>query len=134
MTYLEWNDQLAEHFFPPAKAGRKVHLFATQELIDKLGQASGESFSNFVEAVKTGPPWAHRSGLCQRALEALTDWRSRSLKWPPYIAYLVLFVIAGGIEENFPAHSVLPAPKKSGWRGARATRAAIVRQDVRSMG
>jgi hypothetical protein len=105
MTYLEWNDQLAEHFFSPAKAGRKVHLFATQELIDKLGQASGESFSDFVEAVKTGPPWAHRSGLCQRALEALTDWRSRSLKWPPYIAYLVLFVIAGGIEENFPAHS-----------------------------
>lgn len=105
MTYLEWNDQLAEHFFSPAKAGRKVHLFATQELIDKLGQASGESFSDFVEAVKTGPPWAHRSGFCQRALEALTDWRSRSLKWPPYIAYLVLFVVAGGIEENFPAHS-----------------------------
>lgn len=105
MTYLEWNDQLAEHFFSPAKAGRKVHLFATQELIDKLGRASEESFLNFVEAVKMGPPWAHRSSLCQRALEAVTDWRSRSLKWPPYIAYLALFVIAGGIEENFPAHS-----------------------------
>ena len=105
MTYLEWNNRLADHFFSPAKAGRKVHLFATQELIEKIGQASGEGFANFVEAVKAGPAWAHRSGLCQRALEALHGWRDRNLQVPPYIAYLSLFVIAGGIEENFPAHS-----------------------------
>lgn len=105
MTYLEWNDRLAEHFFSPGKAGRKVHLFATQELIEKIGQPSGDDFANFVEAVKTGPPWVRRSGLCQRALEAVHGWRNRNLALPPYIAYLALFVIAGGIEENYPAHS-----------------------------
>ena len=81
MTFLEWNDSLAEHFFPAAKAGKKVHLFATHELIERLGRASGDDFENFVKAVKTGPSWAHRSGLCQRALEALHGWRRRGLRY-----------------------------------------------------
>jgi len=112
MTYLEWNDRLAEHFFSTAKAGRKVHLFATHELIKKIGEAWGDGVPEFVAAVKTGPPWAHRSGLCQRALEALADWRLKQLEQPPYIAYLALFVIAGGIEEDFPAHAYYPRLRK----------------------
>ena len=108
MTYLEWNDRLAEYFFPPAKAGRKVHLFATHELIERLGQASADGFENFVEAVKAGPSWARRSGHCQRALEATDGWRARGLPFPPYIAYLALFVIAAGLEDDSPPHAYYP--------------------------
>src|SRR5206468_1565247 len=108
MTYLEWNDLLAEHFFKTGHSGRKVQLFATRELIDKLGQPVGEQFDSFINAVKTGPPWAHRSGLCQCALEALHGWRNRGLKFPPYITYLVLFVIAAGTEEDFAPHAYYP--------------------------
>lgn len=112
MTYLEWNDCLAEHFFSPAKAGRKVHLFATHELIENLGHPSGDGFQGFVEAVKAGPPWAHRNGLCQRALEALAGWRAKGRELPPYIAYLALFVIAAGLEEDFPPHAYYPRLRK----------------------
>ena len=109
MTYLQWNDRIAEYFFSPTKAGRKVSLFATHELIDRLGQASSGDFKDFITAVKTGPTWAHRSGLCQCAVEALRDWRARRLEYPPYVAYLALFVIAGGTEdEDFPSHAYYP--------------------------
>jgi hypothetical protein len=104
MEYLEWNTRLAEHFFSPENAGRKVYLYATRELIESVGRQSGGTFGEFIEAVKRGPEWAHRSGLCQRVLEAMTGWRSRSLPYPPYIASLSLFVIAAGLEGDFEPH------------------------------
>ena len=55
MNYLEWNTKIAEHFFSHDKAGRKIYLFVTQELIEQFGQPQGIGFSNFVEAVKAGP-------------------------------------------------------------------------------
>src|SRR6266542_715814 len=64
MNYLGWNTKIAEHFFSQDKAGRKIYLFVTQELIEQLGQPQGIGFSDFVEAVKTGPPWVRAAGLC----------------------------------------------------------------------
>ncbi len=104
MDYLDWNNRLAEHFFRPENAGRRVYLYATRELIERIGQRSGAGFQDFVEAVKRGPEWVHRSGLCQRVLESMKDWRRRDLPYPPYIASLSLFVIAAGIEGDFEPH------------------------------
>src|SRR6266853_1750854 len=101
MEYLEWNDRLAEYFFRPENAGRRVYLYATRELVDGIGKQSGAGFQDFVDSVKRGPDWAHRSGLCQRVLESMKNWRSRNLAYPPYIAPLSLFVIAAGIEGDF---------------------------------
>ncbi|CAN5441832.1 hypothetical protein BH18VER1_BH18VER1_19010 [soil metagenome] len=134
MTYLEWNDRLAGHFFSAAKAGRKVHLFATYELIERLGQTSADGFENFVTMVKGGPPWAHRSGFCQRAREAVNAWRGRGLEFPPYVAYLVLFVIAAGIEEDFPLHAYHPRLRKVLGEEPEPPRATIIRQDARALG
>lgn len=111
MTYLEWNDRLAEHFFSRANAGRNVYLFATQEVIEKLGQTSGDSFQDFINGVKSGPTWVRRKGLCQRALEALDGWRARGLQFPPYIGYLALFVAAAGIE-GFSTAAYYPRLRK----------------------
>jgi hypothetical protein len=104
MEYLEWNDRLAQHFFHSENAGRRVYLYATRELVERIGQQSGAGFQDFVEAVKRGPEWVHRAGLCQRILESLKDWRSRGLAYPPYIGSLSLFVIAAGIEGDFEPH------------------------------
>jgi hypothetical protein len=100
MDYLEWNTRIARHFFCPENAGRKIYLFVTKELIEELGQPADAGFSDFVVSLKIGPPWGRPAGLCQHALQAKHEWRQCSLQpdYPPYVAYLALFVIAAGLE------------------------------------
>ncbi len=107
-TYLRWNDRLAAHFFGPEMAGHQVYLFATGTLISDLGSSFGASAEDFFATVKQGPPWTTREGLCQKALQALHEWRRKSLPYPPYIAYLALFVLAAGTEGEFAPHAYYP--------------------------
>ena len=76
MDYLEWNAKLAEHFFSPNMVGRKVYLFATEELVEKLSQSPGAWLQDFLDAVKLGAPWVQkREGICLKALHLLQSWR-----------------------------------------------------------
>ena len=99
--YREWNNLLAKYFFNKDTAFREVLLFSDQQLINELGRDIGQSFEDFIESVKTGPYWITRQGICQKALQAYKDWRGRGLEYPPYISYLVLFVIASITEGDF---------------------------------
>ncbi len=108
MDYLRWNGLVAEHFFWPDMAGRRVHLYVTEELITELGSPYGADTADFVAAVKAGPPWATARGLCDKALESFEGWRKRELAKPPYLNYLALFVLAAGIEGNFASHAYYP--------------------------
>ncbi|WP_341731446.1 hypothetical protein [Microcoleus sp. EPA2] len=107
MDYLKWNNSIAAHFFKNEMAGRSVHLYVTEELIEHIGQESGANFSDFIEALKIGLPGAKRKGLCVKAWETQENWR-RELDYPPYIGYLALFVLAAGIEGDFATHSYYP--------------------------
>lgn len=106
-SYLEWNSKLAAHFFHSEMAEKPVHLYATKELIAGLGIGSSD---DFIAAVKVGPSWTQTySGICQKAHHCFQNWRLGSYKdFPPYIAYLVLFVLAAGEEGNFPRHAYYP--------------------------
>ena len=85
-------------------AGREVFLFVNDDLIENLGGAG--SVSRFVAAVEQGPPWVDQHlGLCQRALSAFEGWRERRLRYPPYVGYLGLFVLAVGLEGEFAPHA-----------------------------
>ncbi|MCC3405982.1 MAG: hypothetical protein JGK17_10395 [Microcoleus sp. PH2017_10_PVI_O_A] len=108
MDYLTWNNSIAFHFFKPEMAGSTVHLYVTEKLITDIGQESGADFSDFIAAIKTGPPGVTRQGLCVKALQSRDNWQQRELDYPPYIAYLALFVLAAGIEGTFAAHSYYP--------------------------
>jgi hypothetical protein len=101
LDYLDWSNRLGEYFFRPENSGRRVYLYATRELVERIGQESGASFQDFIDCVKRGPEWARRSGLCQRVFEESNGWRRRGLQYPPYIASLSLFVIAAGLEGDF---------------------------------
>lgn len=106
-TYLEWNDALASNIFRPEMAGREVFLFVNDDLIEQIGGAG--SIGNFVSAVEQGAPWVEpHLRLCQKALRALKDWRGRGLRYPPYVGYLSLFVLAVGLEGDFASHSYYP--------------------------
>lgn len=108
MNYLEWNETIAGHFFREENAGRTVYLYVTQRVIEELGSATGETLGDFIATMKDGPSWATRTGLCQKAIQSLEGWRARHLRWPPYIGYLALFVLAAGQEGDFAPHAYYP--------------------------
>ncbi|MEG4916248.1 hypothetical protein [Microcoleus sp. B7-D4] len=108
MDYLTWNNSIASHFFKPEMAGSTVHLYVTEKLITDIGQERGVDFSDFIAAIKTGHFGVTRQGLCVKALQSRDNWQQRQLDYPPYIAYLALFVLAAGIEGTFAAHSYYP--------------------------
>lgn len=58
--------------------------------------------------MKQGPSWVKKHGVCQRAYECLQDWRARDSAFPPYVAYLGLFVLAAGHHGDFHPISYYP--------------------------
>lgn len=107
MSYLDWNNKLAKHFFNEEMAGKEVLLYANRELIKTVGEGQGD-VTNFIESIKIGPSWTTRSGICQKALQAYEGWRGRGLEYPPYIAFLVLFVLAEATEGDFAPQAYYP--------------------------
>jgi hypothetical protein len=106
--YVPWNDSIAARFFRPEAAGQPVYLFVTEDVIDEVGRSVGGGLPDFIAAVLEGPPGMTRSGLCQRALQVADRWSSRNTTYPPYLAYLALFVLAGGHDGDFDPRSYYP--------------------------
>lgn len=106
-TYLQWNDALASAVFRPDMAGREVLLAVTDDMIEQVGGKG--RLREFVAAVEQGPPWADPAlGLCKNAKRTLDGWRGRGLQFPPYIGYLALFVLAVGVQGDFPGYAYYP--------------------------
>ena len=106
-NYMEWNERLAHHYFNEEMAGREVLLYANKQIINSLGEGLGD-VTHFINSVKVGPPGMTKSGLCQKALQTYEGWRSQNIAYPPYIAFLVLFVLAEDTEGNFAPHAYYP--------------------------
>lgn len=107
---MAWNNAIGARFFNPDRAGSRVFLFVTKDVLAEIGGAHDADLNDFVMAVKAGPPWntRHGWGLCQQALQAMQDWRDRGLEYPPYLNYLALFVMAGTVDVGFARHSYYP--------------------------
>lgn len=110
MDYLNWNKLIAEHFFRPEMAGRRVYLYVTTDQIDEIGRSKGADFNNFIKAIKTGRVKGTDKNICQQALDSLDYSKYRDRQGiPQYIGYLALFVlVASKPEENFVSHSYYP--------------------------
>lgn len=108
MKYLEWNDLLAKQYFHSSMSGREVLLYVNAEIIDNTGEPHNVGLSDFIENIKTGPPWGTGGALCNNAFTAYNKWRKRELIYPPYINYLVFFVLAGVTETGRAPHSYYP--------------------------
>lgn len=106
--YLAWNDALARRFFHPDVAGQSVYFFVTEDVITEVGRVIGKGYEDFLVAVRVGPRGATRSGHCQRALQVAEGWRGRGYEYPPYVAYLAVFVLAGGHEGDYAPQAYYP--------------------------
>ena len=108
LDYLDWNNKIAEHFFNPSKADTQVYLSVEKSLIEKIA-GSNATFEDFTQKIKGGPPcppWAVSSSqgkITKKAYKAFENWREKDLEYPPYIAYLALFVLSvnHGDSEDF---------------------------------
>src|SRR3990167_5071506 len=107
MSYLEWNNRLAKYFFNEEMAGRKGLLYVDTKLINTIGTGLGD-VNDFKQFVIIGPPWSTRDSICQKALQAYENWRKRDIDYPPYIAFLALFVLAEDTEGEFHSHAYYP--------------------------
>lgn len=94
MNYEAWNQRLAEHFFPTDAGARKVTLHCTPALLHAI-HPSG--YDGFVEAIRAGPAGATYTGHCMRAWRLHEGWDRKSI--PPFLAYLVSFVLAWTLED-----------------------------------
>jgi hypothetical protein len=110
IDYLKWNDAIGLHFFNPDRSGVRVFLYVTTDVLTEVGTPYDKSLDDFIVAVKTGPPWNTRYGrsICQQALQAFENWRTRGLEYPPYLSYLALFVLAGTVDVGFARHAYYP--------------------------
>jgi len=113
MDFSEWNKLIAQYFFNEEMSGREVLLYVNEKLINRLGEPFNADVNDFINAVKAGRPDVTRSGFCQKAFQTYKDWRSWKLfEYPPYIAYLAFFVLAGGTQGDFAAQAYYPRLRK----------------------
>ena len=108
-SYNLWNDELAARFFNPDMAGRNVHLYVSQDLIDEVWQKIPEA-GTFHDAVAGFPtaPMTNGENVCKRAYRIFRHWRSKRHGFPPYIGYLCFFVLASGTDGEFAPHAYYP--------------------------
>lgn len=105
--YSDWNNQIAKYFFNSSKARMRVWFSVEQEIINKIAKAKNVDPNDFIKAVKKGPDCIHRpkQTICSRASAIFQEWRKNkeNFEYPPYIAYLALFVLAvnHGDSDNF---------------------------------
>ena len=88
--------------------GATYTFTSTRGLVSELEQELEPEAGKFLTVVKDGPPWAYSQSICQCALQAYMNWRNREVHFPPYIAYLGLFVLAGGADGDFSPNAYYP--------------------------
>ena len=106
-AYQQWNDALAQRFFNPDQAGRNVRLYVNRDLIDEMEAAIPDA-GTFRMAVAGSFLSPHRDGVCRRALQVFENWRDKGWRFPPYIGYLSLFVLASDIDGDYSPNAYYP--------------------------
>jgi len=109
MTFLEWNNIIAEYFFNPDRAGKNVHLFISkQELISfgrkyaEDGESDDDIWIDFLTSLRINLAGCPKSdNIFEKAARAAERWRQggyqrldgKSQEFPPYISCLVFSVL-----------------------------------------
>jgi len=113
MKYLEWNNIIALHFFNPSNAGKEIHLYLTKNDIISLArqnfseETEEEIWTDFINSIKRGIPGSN-GNIISKAKYAHSKHNLVGKKkadgnfatiddvpviYPPYLAYLVFFVL-----------------------------------------
>lgn len=111
MNYLEWNEHIAKLFFKPENAGKDILFYLTKEDLIKYSRANfygttdDNIWADFIHAIKFDQQeendFAFPYSPISKPLELFHKWNK--IDTPPFIAYLILYVIplTETYEENF---------------------------------
>lgn len=117
MDYIEWNNIISEYFFNPANAGKNIHLYTTRTDIIYLAkkyfeeESDDEIWDDFILSIKRGLPGSNGNvtAKAKYAYEKrqLLRINSIEIKHPPYITYLVFFVLPliEGLDGTYSANN-----------------------------
>ena len=112
-AYEQWNEALAARFFNPDMAGRNVHLYVNEDIIDEVEKKiPGAGTLRDAVAGRPNGTRQDRERICRRAFDEFHRWRERRLIFPPYIGYLSFFVLAGGTDGDFAPNAYYPRLRK----------------------
>ncbi len=102
MDYLRWNEKIAKHFFNPNNHDKRIWFSVKKELIEQIANDNNTNFQSFMDAIKNGPlNGASKNKVCSQAYKVFLKWKEeRNDEYPPYIAYLALFVLAANHEDD----------------------------------
>jgi hypothetical protein len=107
MDYDEWNNAIARHFFNVGRGGKEVLLFVNAKKIKAIGSVHNARVNDFIGTMKKEAESAN-CDICKRALQLYKGWREAGYEYPPYIAYLALFVLASTTEGDFDPKAYYP--------------------------
>jgi hypothetical protein len=117
MDYIEWNNIISEYFFNFANAGKNIHLYTTRTDIIHLArkyfeeESDDEIWDDFIIAIKRGllGSSGNITAKAKYAYEKrlLLRIKSIEIKYPPYISYLVFFVLPliEGVDGTYSANN-----------------------------
>ena len=100
MNYYQWNEKLFNYFFGSEKAYKDVMLYANDPILSKIYDGEGSAFDDFINAINEFSTISSTIEVADKAYIVFKEWKdSGEVGIPPYIAYLFLFVLAGGVED-----------------------------------
>lgn len=107
MNYRLWNKSIIQHFFNKDFSEREVILFVDESVINETGKPLGSDINGFLAAVRSPIESTSNTNICVNAYRLFSGWR-QCYKYPPYVAYLALFVMAAGVDGEFAEHAYYP--------------------------
>lgn len=110
LSYSGWNDLISRYYFNEKMAGREVVLFANTDLIESLGKPFEADFNDFIRKLKIGPIYLSKKykDIYQIAYDTYKYGKKYNFPYPPYLAYLALFVCTATIDGNFDDKAYYP--------------------------
>lgn len=120
MDYKDWSDEIAAQFFREDRAGERVYLHVSKDLVRRLGQRNGidesECLDEFVAAVKEKHRYSSKYSIPEAALQFLKIESAWDELWedslyPPYTGILGLFVLAAGYNPENEFHQASYYPR-----------------------
>ncbi|MBS2100825.1 hypothetical protein [Carboxylicivirga linearis] len=127
MNYLQWNTAITNHFFNEENEENEVTLYFSERIILEIGAANFEEpedgyLKDFFTALRIGVNGINNNDYIQRIIDLEDRFLSGTIaiagvpfKYPPYLTYLLAFILpftSGEVDDSFSMSNFHGVAKK----------------------